>query len=109
MTLIGQAEPLRGQPMSTVQTPSGSGMSTAPRQEQPAAEPPPVRPCGREIERVLEVGFPGLPESIRDARRQLAEVAAGIPVADDLLLCLSEIATNASCIPDPAGRVESSP
>jgi two-component sensor histidine kinase len=47
------------------------------------------------IERVLDASFPGLPESVKDARRQLAEVATGIPVADDVLLCLSEIATNA--------------
>jgi serine/threonine-protein kinase RsbW len=95
MTLIGQAEPLRGQPMTTVQIPSGSDTSAASHQEQPAAEPLPVRPRVGAIERVLDASFPGLPESVRDARRQLSGVVAGIPLADDVLLCLSEIATNA--------------
>jgi serine/threonine-protein kinase RsbW len=95
MTLIGQAEPLRGQPMTTVQIPLGSGMSAASCQEEPDAEPLPARPRGGAIERVLNASFPGLPESIRDARRQMAAVVAGIPVADDVVLCLSEVATNA--------------
>ncbi len=39
--------------------------------------------------------FPAAPEQIREARRFLAGILDGHQVADDALLCLSELATNA--------------
>src|SRR5260370_35690075 len=42
------------------------------------------------------VARPGAVRSIRQARRWLAALLAGHPVADDAVLCLSELATNAS-------------
>ncbi len=42
------------------------------------------------------VTMPGDVRSIRQARRWLAALLAGHPVADDAVLCLSELATNAS-------------
>jgi serine/threonine-protein kinase RsbW len=39
--------------------------------------------------------FPGSAEQVRHTRRALAAVLAGCPAADDIVLCLSELATNA--------------
>ncbi|HVB44406.1 MAG TPA: hypothetical protein VNF47_17140 [Streptosporangiaceae bacterium] len=39
--------------------------------------------------------FPGTADQVRRARRLLADVLDGCPVADDVILCLSELATNA--------------
>ena len=39
--------------------------------------------------------FPASPPQIREARRFLAAILDGCPAADDALLCLSELATNA--------------
>jgi DNA-binding XRE family transcriptional regulator len=39
--------------------------------------------------------FPASPPQVREARRFLATVLGGFPAADDALLCLSELATNA--------------
>ncbi|MGH3285225.1 MAG: ATP-binding protein [Streptosporangiaceae bacterium] len=38
--------------------------------------------------------FPGRPDQIRHARQCLAPMLDGCPVADDAILCLSELATN---------------
>jgi anti-sigma regulatory factor (Ser/Thr protein kinase) len=40
--------------------------------------------------------FPGAADQVRHARRALAGVLAGCPAADDIVLCLSELATNAA-------------
>jgi serine/threonine-protein kinase RsbW len=90
MTLVGQAEPLRGQ-----ETAMGPDIGAASSLERVSREPLLARLPRGTIERVLQASFPGLPESIRDARRQLAGALAGIPVYDDVALCLSEVATNA--------------
>lgn len=42
------------------------------------------------------VTMPAHPSSIREARRWLAALLAGHPAVDDAVLCLSELATNAS-------------
>ncbi len=47
---------------------------------------PPVRVSCRD--------FPARPEQVGHARRFLAAVLGGCPVADDTLLCLSELASN---------------
>jgi serine/threonine-protein kinase RsbW len=39
--------------------------------------------------------YPGRADQIREARRFLAGVLDGCPTADDAILCLSELATNA--------------
>jgi serine/threonine-protein kinase RsbW len=39
--------------------------------------------------------FPARPDQVRHARRYLAQVLEGCPVADDAVLCLSELASNA--------------
>lgn len=39
--------------------------------------------------------FPGRPDQVRHARQYLARVLDGCPVADDAVLCLSELASNA--------------
>ena len=39
--------------------------------------------------------FPGRPEQVAHARRFVARVLDGCPVADDALLCASELASNA--------------
>ncbi|MGI8449513.1 MAG: ATP-binding protein [Streptosporangiaceae bacterium] len=39
--------------------------------------------------------FPAHPEQVREARTFLKEVLAGCPAADDAVLCLSELASNA--------------
>ena len=40
--------------------------------------------------------FPATPEQVREARQFLAGILDGSPIADDALLCLSELATNAA-------------
>jgi anti-sigma regulatory factor (Ser/Thr protein kinase) len=49
--------------------------------------------------------FPAVPAQVRDARQFLSVILDGRPVADDAILCLSELVTNAtvhsrSCEPD---------
>ena len=39
--------------------------------------------------------FPGRPDQVRLARQYLAQVLEGSPVAEDAVLCLSELASNA--------------
>lgn len=39
--------------------------------------------------------FPGRPDQVRHARQYLAKVLEGCPAADDAVLCLSELASNA--------------
>ena len=39
--------------------------------------------------------FPARPDQVRHARRYLAHLLEGCPVADDAVLCLSELASNA--------------
>ena len=53
--------------------------------------------------------FPASPPQIREARRFLATILDGCPAADDALLCLSELATNASCTATPANPAAASP
>src|ERR1039457_3254031 len=48
--------------------------------------------------------FPATPEQVREARQFLAGIPGGSPAADDAILCLSELVTNAavhsrSCMP----------
>jgi serine/threonine-protein kinase RsbW len=40
--------------------------------------------------------FPGTAKQVREARRFLSAIVAGQPAADDALLCLSELVTNAA-------------
>jgi anti-sigma regulatory factor (Ser/Thr protein kinase) len=40
--------------------------------------------------------FPAVPAQIREARRFVAGILAGCPAADDTILCLSELVTNAT-------------
>jgi anti-sigma regulatory factor (Ser/Thr protein kinase) len=51
-----------------------------------ATTPPPTRWCRQ---------FPATPEQVRQARRFLAHGLDGLPLTDDALLCLSEVASNA--------------
>jgi hypothetical protein len=39
--------------------------------------------------------FPGRPDQVAQARRFVGRVLSGCPVADDALLCVSELASNA--------------
>ncbi len=39
--------------------------------------------------------FPARPEQVREARSFLSRILAGCPAADDAILCLSELASNA--------------
>jgi serine/threonine-protein kinase RsbW len=53
-------------------------------------------------------GFPAVPEQVRDARQFLATILDGRSEADDALLCLSELVTNAivhSKSGKPAGQI----
>jgi anti-sigma regulatory factor (Ser/Thr protein kinase) len=45
--------------------------------------------------RVWACTFPALANQVREARRFLASILEGRPLADDALLCLSELVTNA--------------
>lgn len=40
--------------------------------------------------------FPGTPAQVREARNFLSTILAGQPVADDAVLCLSELVSNAT-------------
>lgn len=46
--------------------------------------------------------FPAVPAQVRAARRFLAPILAGCPAADDVILCLSELASN--CVVHSASR-----
>jgi serine/threonine-protein kinase RsbW len=39
--------------------------------------------------------FPAIPSQVGEARRSLARILDGFPLADDAILCLSELASNA--------------
>jgi serine/threonine-protein kinase RsbW len=58
---------------------------------QPPAAPPTAQPWQVTTTRT----FPAIPGQASAARRFLARFAEGFPAADDALLCLSEVATNA--------------
>lgn len=45
--------------------------------------------------RTVARAYPGSPRHIREVRSDLHEVLAGCPVADEVILCASELATNA--------------
>jgi Histidine kinase-like ATPase domain len=57
----------------------------------PPAGPPDV---SRGRHGVAERAFPARPDQVRAARRFTAALLAGCPVADDAVLCVSELATN---------------
>ncbi len=61
------------------------------RMHQPPAAPPAVRPWQVTTARA----FPAVPGQVSAARRFLAALTEAFPAADDALLCLSEVATNA--------------
>jgi serine/threonine-protein kinase RsbW len=61
------------------------------RMYQPPAAPPVARPWQVTMARA----FPGTADQVSAARRFLAALADGLPAAEDALLCLSEVATNA--------------
>ncbi len=94
-----QSEPLRGQGATWIVPSPGI--------------PEAVRPCHwpdaagtAAIERLVCANFPGVPESVRDARHQVAAVLGGVPVADDVVFSLGEVASNAivhSKSGDPGG------
>lgn len=52
--------------------------------------------------RIWDRTFPGRPDQIRHARQCLAEILDGCPVADDAVLCLSELASNSVIHSDSA-------
>ena len=58
---------------------------------QPPAAPPAVRPWQVTTARA----FPAVPGQVSAARRFLAALIEGFPAAEDALLCLSEVVTNA--------------
>src|SRR3989442_1532159 len=62
------------------------------RMHQPPAAPPAVRPWRVTTARA----FPAVPGQVSAARRFLAALIDGFPAADDALLCLSEVAPNAT-------------
>jgi Histidine kinase-like ATPase domain len=57
--------------------------------------PLPARRPGAAVQRVLHASFPGVPLAVSEARRQAANALAGVPVAEDAVFCLGEVATNA--------------
>ena len=61
------------------------------RTHQPPAAPPAVRPWRVTTARA----FPATPGQVSAARRFLAALTEGFPAAEDALLCLSEVVTNA--------------
>jgi len=60
----------------------------------PAGRLPARRPEGA-VSRVLDATYPGVPEAVGQARRELAGALAGVPAADDAVFCLGEVAANA--------------
>ncbi len=55
-------------------------------------------------ERTSEITYPGAAEHIRAVRADLRPLLAGCPIADEIILCASELAANAalhsnSCLP----------
>jgi anti-sigma regulatory factor (Ser/Thr protein kinase) len=46
--------------------------------------------------RAIATAYPGKPESIRQVRADLRRVLNGCPVADDVILCASELSANAA-------------
>jgi anti-sigma regulatory factor (Ser/Thr protein kinase) len=66
------------------------------------ASPPTPNPTSPRRARPPETGiargtwtFPGRPDQVRHARRALTALLADCPAADDIVVCLSELATNA--------------
>jgi hypothetical protein len=55
----------------------------------------PARRPGEAVGRVLNATYAGVPESVGEARHRLAAALAGVPVAEDAVFCLGEVATNA--------------
>jgi serine/threonine-protein kinase RsbW len=55
----------------------------------------PARRPGGAVGRVLNATYAGVPESAGEARHRLARVLAGVPVVEDAVFCLGEVATNA--------------
>jgi anti-sigma regulatory factor (Ser/Thr protein kinase) len=53
--------------------------------------------------RRYEQVFAALPDQVRLARRSLAEELVGCPAADEVILCLSELASN--CVVHSASRL----
>jgi hypothetical protein len=47
--------------------------------------------------------FPATPSQVREARRFLSGILDGCPVADDAVLCISEMAAN-SCLHSASGK-----
>ena len=45
--------------------------------------------------RTTGITYQGTPEKVRPARADLRSLLAGCPMADDVLVCVSELATNA--------------
>ena len=55
-----------------------------------------MRPPAQALaERTSEITYPGAAEHIRAVRADLRPLLAGCPMADDVILCASELATNA--------------
>lgn len=45
--------------------------------------------------RATGITYPGTPEKVRTARADLRSLLVGCPMSDDVLVCVSELATNA--------------
>jgi anti-sigma regulatory factor (Ser/Thr protein kinase) len=56
---------------------------------------PPVRSAGDEAEHICTRSFPGRLDQVREARAFAAGLVKGSPVADDVVLCVSEFSANA--------------
>src|SRR6266851_3375375 len=72
---IRHQAPVAGEPMTPASTVTRAATTTPPRT----------------CERV----FAGRPEQVREARKFVAAVLDGCPAADDVILCISELASNA--------------
>jgi serine/threonine-protein kinase RsbW len=46
--------------------------------------------------RVTATSYPGVPEQLRQIRADLRQALDGCPIADDAILCVSELAANAA-------------
>jgi hypothetical protein len=57
---------------------------------------PPVLDDGSDEEYIRIRSFPGRPDQVRGARAFAAEFVGGSPVADDVVLCVSELSANAA-------------